>query len=99
MLVIPTDVAERLGLPIIGKLPVRLADASRREFPVFGSLRISILGREMVCDALGAPVGSTPLIGQIPLERLDLVVDPSSREIRPNPEHPDGPVLMAMRAA
>ncbi len=50
--------------------------------PIVGSLKISLLGRDMVCDALVAPVGSTALIGQLQLERLDLIVDPGSREVR-----------------
>ena len=53
----------------------------------------------MSCDALAAPEGTTPLIGQIPLEALDLVVDPRSRELRTNPAHPDGPLMYALRAA
>jgi hypothetical protein len=53
----------------------------------------------MSLDALAAPEGTTALIGQIPLEALDLVVDPGSRELRTNPAHPDGPLLYALRAA
>jgi len=45
------------------------------------------------------PAGSAPLVGQIPLEELDLIVDPRGQELRPNPEHPDGPVLDALLAA
>ena len=99
MLVIPEDAAQALGLPIIDHLPVTLADASPLRMPVGGSLKISILGRAMVCDTLIAPLGSTALIGQIPLERLDLIVDPKSREVRVNPASPDAPMVYAMRAA
>ena len=53
----------------------------------------------MSCDPLAAPEGTTPLIGQIPLKGLDLVVDPSAREVRPNPDHPEGPLYYARRAA
>jgi predicted aspartyl protease len=63
------------------------------------SLHISILGRDMSSDALASPVGTTPLIGQIPLEALDLVVDPRSRDLRTKPAHPDGPLMYALRAA
>lgn len=99
MLVIPEDAAHLLGLPIIDHLSVKLADSSVRRMPVAGSLRISLLGRTMVCDALLAPAGSTALIGQIPLERLDLIVDPRSREVRVNPASPDAPLIWALRAA
>jgi hypothetical protein len=42
--------------------------------------------------------GTTPLIGQIPLEALDLVVDPRTRDVAVNPASPDMP-MMDMLAA
>jgi clan AA aspartic protease len=98
-LVIPIDVCERLGLRRGRTVPVRLADGSDREMTYMTSLHISILGRDMSSDALASPVGTTPLIGQIPLEALDLVVDPRSRDLRTKPAHPDGPLMYALRAA
>ena len=62
-----------------------------------GALRIEILGRQMLCDAFVTPTGSTPLIGQIPLEMLDLIVDPGSREVRVRLE--SGPEHNLLRAA
>jgi hypothetical protein len=38
-------------------------------------------------------------IGQIPLEELDLLVDPKSRELRVNPASPDAPLLDLLSAA
>ena len=98
-MVIPIDVCLRLGLRPGRTVPVRLADGTDREMTYYTSLHISILGRDMSCDTLAAPEGTTPLIGQIPLEALDLVVDPKSRELRTNPAHPDGPLMYALRAA
>jgi clan AA aspartic protease len=98
-LVIPIDVCRRLGLRRVRTVPVRLADGTDREIDYMGSIFLRILDREMTCDALAAPEGTTPLIGQIPLEALDLVVDPRSRELRPNPAHPNGPLLYALCAA
>lgn len=99
MLMIPQEAADVLGLPTIDRLPVTLADSSVRSLAVAGSLKIAILSRGMVCDALVAPAGATALIGQLQLERLDLIVDPKSREVRVNPASPDAPLLDAMRAA
>jgi hypothetical protein len=45
------------------------------------------------------PAGASALIGQIPLEGLDLVVDPKSQECRVNPASPDIPLLDLMRVA
>jgi clan AA aspartic protease len=98
-LIIPADVVQTLGVKEMYRVEVRLADGSLRSVPIVGDLRLEILGREMVCDAVVMPEGSTPLVGQIPLERLDLVVHPSSRELHANPLHPDGPVLDVLRVA
>ena len=98
-MVIPIDVCLRLGLRPGRTVPVRLADGTDREMTYYTSLHLSILGRDMSCDALAAPEGTTPLIGQIPLEALDLVVDPRSQELRTNPAHPDGPLMYALHAA
>ena len=40
-----------------------------------------------------------PLIGQIPLEELDLLVDPKSHELRVNPASPDAPLIDVLSAA
>jgi clan AA aspartic protease len=97
-LVIPLAVAEALGLPEVRRRPVRLADGSVHNFPLVSELHIEILGRDMACDAIAIPA-STLLIGQIPLEMLDLVVDPKSRDLAVNPESPDAPMFDAMSAA
>jgi clan AA aspartic protease len=99
MMTIPRDVAEALGLPYRGYRNVRYADGRTARIPWVGSLLIEILGREMVCDALVEAVGSTPLIGQIPLEGLDLLVDPKTREARVNPASPDLPMLDLLHVA
>jgi hypothetical protein len=53
----------------------------------------------MFTDALVEAAGTMPLIGQIPLEELDLLVDPKSRELRVNPASPDAPLLDLLSAA
>jgi clan AA aspartic protease len=98
-LVLPIDVCRRLRLRPLRTTQVALADGSLCEMTWVRGVWIEILGRGMTCDALAAPEGTTALIGQIPLEGLDLVVDPRSREVRPNPAHPDGPLYYARRAA
>jgi len=37
--------------------------------------------------------GAQPLIGQIVLERLDLVIEPSTRKVIPNPRSPETPMI------
>jgi hypothetical protein len=53
----------------------------------------------MTCDALVMPAGTTPLIGQIPLEEMDLVVNPKSQDVTVNPDSPDVQRLWVLRVA
>jgi len=99
MLVLPADVVAKLGLFPDGYRKVRYADGRIREVPWVSSIRIVILGRETVTNALVEDAGTTPLVGQIPLEELDLIVDPKSRELRVNPDSPDAPLLDSLSAA
>jgi clan AA aspartic protease len=82
MMSIPEDVALALGVPLLEIRTVCLADGTPRRIPKVGGMLIEILGRQMTCDAFVTPTGTTPLIGQIPLEGLDLIVDPGTREVR-----------------
>lgn len=41
---------------------------------------------------LAEPIGATPLVGQVVLELLDLLIDPKSRKLIPNPKSPEMPM-------
>jgi clan AA aspartic protease len=99
MMVLPADAVSQLGLLPAGYRKVRYADGRIAEVPWVSGIRITILGRETVINALVEAAGTTPLIGQIPLEELDLLVDPKSRELRVNPASPDAPLLDLLSAA
>jgi clan AA aspartic protease len=99
MLVLPEDVVRALGVARRGQKTVNLADGTKRDRDWVRGICLEILGREMTCDALVMPTGTTPLIGQIPLEGLDLIVDPRSREVRVNPASPDTPQVDVLAAS
>jgi hypothetical protein len=48
---------------------------------------------------MGVDNHATALIGQIPLEELDLIVDPKSRSLKVNPASPDVPLLDLLSVA
>jgi clan AA aspartic protease len=98
-LAIPEDVAERLGAAVLRRRSVRVADGRMLEVTSVGGLEIVVLGREMLGEALVLPRGTTPLLGAIQLEYLDLVVVPASGEVIANPAHPDGPILPLLCAS
>ena len=95
-LALPADVADRLDLTVMEEKTVRLADGSvvptRRVL-----VGLEILGRDMVATAFVMPAGTMPLIGQIPLEELDLVVEPRDQSLRV--KHLDGRHAYILSAA
>ncbi|MBI5489784.1 MAG: retroviral-like aspartic protease family protein [Deltaproteobacteria bacterium] len=99
MLVLPADVVQRLGVPEIGRRDVRYANGQVARVPWVGALLAEILGRQTICEALVEAKGTTPLLGQIPLEAIDLVVDPKSKEVTVNPASPDAPLLDLLHVA
>ncbi len=99
MLVLPADVCRALGVRELGRRWVRYADGRRREVPWVGDLFIEILERQMMCEALVEAEGTTPLIGQIPMEALNLLVNPKTGDLMPDPESPDAPLLDILRVA
>lgn len=55
--------------------------------PLYNAVRLTIMGRDMTVDVMEVPNDVPVLIGQIPLEMLDLVVDLQSRRLIGNPAH------------
>ncbi|HVU00091.1 MAG TPA: clan AA aspartic protease [Polyangiaceae bacterium] len=98
-LAIPEDVVEALGLPIIRKDRLTVADGRKIELPIAGAAAVEMFGRRVTGEAIVLPRGSRALLGAVQLEMMDLVVVPSTGEVIPNPEHPDGPVLPLMKLA
>lgn len=64
-----------------------LSSAAPMEVRVFGTARLSVQGRDCPVDITELPDGCPVLIGQIPLEAMDFVVDMPSRRLVGNPEH------------
>ena len=92
MSVLPMDLIQKLGLEKIDEVNV-YADNSVKRKEVYGWVILEIAGRKAVFDVLAENEGAQPLIGQIVLERLDLVIEPSTRRVIPNPRSPETPMI------
>ena len=80
------SVIRALGLRRTGSVNSNATNGDRRR-GVFSPVRLELLGREGTFDVVDIDEDVPNLLGQIPLEYLDLVVDPRSRALRGNPEH------------
>ena len=89
--VINEEIREALGLPIIDHRPSQLADGTRIELPVAGSIVVRYAGRFCTTNALVLPGDSDPLLGAIPMEEMDLWISPARNML--TPVHPEGPVM------
>ena len=90
-LVLPQNVVERLGLATQGTAFVTYADERREERPLAGPVGVQIGNRSMTMECVVGPPLSEVLIGQVVLERLDLIADCTKRTLTPRYE--DYPLL------
>ena len=90
-LVLPQNIVERLGLRTQGTAFVTYADERREERPLAGPVVVQIGNRSMTMDCIVGPPLSEVLIGQVVLERLDLIADCTNRTLTPRYE--DYPLL------
>ena len=86
MLSMPLRFITRLGLQ-----PVRTRQARTSAGPVtlqiYSAVRLTVQGRDCLSDVIGLPDDCPVLIGQVPLELLDFVVDPGGQQLIGNPAH------------
>ena len=86
-LCIPEHVKIQLGLEEQDRKEVTIADGSKRLVPYVGPIEIRFKNRVGYAGAL--VMGDQVLLGEIPMEDMDLVVRPKSRSIDVNPENPN----------
>lgn len=87
--------AIQLGFDLteVGQQVVTLADGRQRKVPKIAPIQIAFANRNYVTEAL--VLGNEPLMGVLPLEAMDLMVDPLRQQLIVNPEHPNYPVALA----
>jgi len=75
-LVINEATREQMGLDIVGTESGTLADGTKEEYDMAGPLEVWWKNRRVLCDALVLPNAKSVLLGAIPLEAMDLTVNP-----------------------
>ena len=86
LLSLPTPMIRQLGLENSGSKRVT-SSMGGGEANLYSAVRLTIQGRSCTMDVMEVPDGVPALIGQIPLEHLDFVVDLRSRTLIGNPAH------------
>jgi predicted aspartyl protease len=85
-LALPTRLIQQLGLKKVYEKRAT-SSAGMRQVSVYEAVRLTIQDRFCTVDVMEVPDDTPGLVGQVPLEMLDLVVDLQGRRLTGNPAH------------
>ena len=88
MLTIDESIKTQLGLDVFETREIELADGSRNECEIVGPVDLQFKNRRTACLALVLPGATEVLLGAIPMEDLDVLIDPKSQQLIVNPARP-----------
>ncbi|MBI1764181.1 MAG: clan AA aspartic protease [Acidobacteria bacterium] len=93
MLLLPQEQVEALGLREMRKAIVKYADERKEERLVAGIVTVTVNNRQANVECVIRPLACEALLGQVPLEVMDLLVDCAEQKLVPRPESPILPLL------
>lgn len=85
-LALPRQIIDRLGLGLLRTARAQTASGVA-SVGIYGPVMLTVQGRECTVEVSEVADGCPVLIGYIPLELLDFVVDPRGQRLIGNPEH------------
>ena len=88
-LVINEEVQQRLNLPVLHQRTVWLADETQRQVDMVGPVEVRFENRSTIVKAVVLPGAEEVLLGAIPLEGLDVFIDPTREKLVVNPKSPN----------
>ena len=96
-LCIPQHIALQLNLETESTREVTVADGRRTTVPYVGPIKVAFGDRFCYVGAL--VLGDEVLLGAVPMEDMDLVLNPGRREVTVDPESPNIPHVRVKRVA
>lgn len=88
LLVINDNIKQQLDLPFIEEQTMRLADDSERRVEIVGPVEVRFENRSTTVRAAVFPGNTEPLLGVIPMEDMDVLIDSKQQRLIVNPETP-----------
>lgn len=93
-LCVPPHVALQLKLPELHKRETTMADQSKKLCPYVGPVYVKFQNRECLVGAM--VLGEQVLLGVLPMEDMDVQIDPRARQLIANPASPNVQTAMAI---
>ena len=88
MLAINEHIKSQLDLPVLDKQEAELADGSRAIYEIVGPVEIRFENRRSSVDAMVLLGEAEVVLGCIPMEDMDVLIDPKRQQLIVNPENP-----------
>jgi clan AA aspartic protease len=88
MLAINQSIKAQLNLQAVDEQIAELADGTQIRLEVVGPVEIHFENRRAMVDAMVLPGEAEVLLGAIPMEEMDVMVDPKQQQLRVNPASP-----------
>ena len=88
MLAINETVRTQLDLITLDTQMSELADSSQLQLDIVGPVTVKFANRATTCRAMVLPGNSEVLLGAIPMEDMDVVINPKEQKLTVNPAHP-----------
>ena len=80
-LIINEEVSRKLGLNVEKTREGTLADGSKQAYLQMNPVKIHWKNRDMICQPIMVPGADEILLGAIPLQEMDLIVDPKQEKL------------------
>ncbi len=88
MLAINENIRTQLGLEKVEEQLAEMVDGSLATYDVVGPIEVRFPHRRCSVDAIVLPGDSEVLLGALPVEDMDLVIEPKSERVQVNPSMP-----------
>ncbi len=85
MLSVNETIKVQLGLSLLDRQMGELADGSKQSFEIVGPVDIRFANRQ---TTVVLPGDAEPLLGSIPMEDMDVLIDPRGQKLIVNPSSP-----------
>jgi clan AA aspartic protease len=96
MLAIPEFVKTQLNLRQTRSIEAELADGSSGTYAVVGPVEVRFANRQTSVEALVVPGATKVLLGAIPMEGMDVLIDPKRERLIVNPDSPEVAKMLLM---
>jgi clan AA aspartic protease len=89
MMAVTESLKRLLDLPKVDEMQAELGDGSIVQLEVVGPVEVRFQNRRTIVNAMVVPDNGDVLLGAIPMQGLDVLIDPKREQLIVNPESPD----------